>query len=82
MSTPTFALEPDGSHVIWQHDCLVTWTDEPGDQEIIATTMRIPICLDCGWHVVSKDPLTLTPSLLCTGCGTHGFITDGRWVSV
>ena len=23
--------------------------------------------------------LTVTPSILCTDCGTHGFITDGRW---
>lgn len=32
------------------------------------------------WHVVSADPLTLAPSLLCRSCGDHGFIRDGRWV--
>lgn len=32
------------------------------------------------WQVQSYDPLTLTPSLLCTTCGHHGFITEGRWV--
>jgi len=31
------------------------------------------------WHVVSWEPLTITPSILCS-CGNHGFITDGRWV--
>jgi hypothetical protein len=31
------------------------------------------------WHLVSIDPLTVTPSLLCS-CGSHGFITDGKWV--
>lgn len=33
-----------------------------------------------GWDVVQLDPLTLAPSLLCTSCGHHGFIRDGKWV--
>jgi hypothetical protein len=24
---------------------------------------------------------TVTPSILCPDCGTHGFVTDGRWSS-
>ena len=32
------------------------------------------------WEVVSWEPLTLAPSLLCRLCGDHGFIRDGRWV--
>src|SRR5215472_13312006 len=32
------------------------------------------------WQVVSFDPLTLTPSVLCK-CGDHGFITNGQWVA-
>lgn len=32
-----------------------------------------------GWTLVSKDPLTLTPSVACS-CGDHGFVTDGKWV--
>lgn len=32
------------------------------------------------WQVQSWEPLTLTPSVLCS-CGWHGFITAGRWVS-
>lgn len=31
------------------------------------------------WQVVSLDPLTLSPSLLCHACGNHGFIRDGKW---
>jgi len=33
---------------------------------------------------VSKEPLTITPSLLCgeEGCSTHGFITNDRWIPV
>lgn len=30
------------------------------------------------WEVISRDPLTLSPSLLCN-CGNHGFIRNGRW---
>ena len=33
------------------------------------------------WTVHTWDPLTITPSVLCRACGTHGFITGGRWVS-
>lgn len=32
------------------------------------------------WTVEQQDPLTLSPSLLCRGCGHHGWIRDGRWV--
>ena len=32
------------------------------------------------WTVESRDPLTLSPSILCTTCGHHGFIRDGKWV--
>ena len=32
------------------------------------------------WDVISMDPLTLAPSLLCRMCGHHGFIQHGRWV--
>lgn len=31
------------------------------------------------WKVESWVPLTLAPSLLCSRCGHHGWIRDGRW---
>jgi hypothetical protein len=31
------------------------------------------------WEVHSWEPLTISPSVLCS-CGDHGFIRDGRWV--
>lgn len=34
-----------------------------------------------GWRVESLEPLTLSPSLLCTSCGLHGFVRNGAWVS-
>lgn len=35
------------------------------------------------WTTESADPLTLSPSILCTaeGCGDHGYIREGRWVA-
>jgi Family of unknown function (DUF6527) len=33
------------------------------------------------WVIEKEDPLTLSPSVLCTTCGHHGFIREGRWVS-
>lgn len=37
------------------------------------------------WIVEQVEPLTLSPSILMDpakgGCGLHGFIRDGRWVS-
>lgn len=33
-----------------------------------------------GWQLHSLEPLTLSPSLLCKVCGTHGFVRDGKWV--
>jgi hypothetical protein len=32
------------------------------------------------WEIVTWEPLTLSPSLLCTACGHHGWIRDGKWV--
>lgn len=48
-------------------------------QGFIATHYENP---DLGWQLVSLDPLTLAPSLLCRVCGTHGFIRDGKWMPV
>lgn len=33
------------------------------------------------WSVTSRDgePITLWPSVLCSVCGNHGFITEGLW---
>jgi len=32
-----------------------------------------------GHKVTSHDPVTIQGSLLCTDCGAHGFVEDGRW---
>jgi uncharacterized protein DUF6527 len=61
---------PDGS------ECsgMVTF-DLPEVQAVLATESRPrPV-----WQVQSWDPLTISPSVLCS-CGDHGFIREGRWV--
>lgn len=32
------------------------------------------------WTLLSEEPLTLSPSLLCPVCQHHGFIQNGVWV--
>lgn len=32
------------------------------------------------WTVDQWEPLTLGQPLLCSACGDHGFVRDGRWV--
>lgn len=32
------------------------------------------------WTLISEDPLTISPSLLCPACGHHGFVRDSKWV--
>lgn len=36
---------------------------------------------ETGHELISVDPLTLSPSLACRICTSHGFITQGRWVA-
>lgn len=36
--------------------------------------------LDGGHVIEQRDPLTISPSILCPDCGTHGFIRARRWV--
>jgi hypothetical protein len=30
-------------------------------------------------QVLAADPLSLSPSLKCRACGSHGHVTNGRW---
>lgn len=74
-----FHLDPDDPARFWfTHDCLPIWR---GEHEPEHRTDLMPSGAD-GWHVQQADPLTVTPSIHCTACGTHGFITDGQWVPV
>lgn len=63
---------PDGS-ARFEHRC------DRGDQ--FATVICAPaLQLDGGHAIITREPLTVTPSILCPDCGTHGFIQNGRWL--
>lgn len=32
-------------------------------------------------ELISEEPLTVMPSLLCSTCQHHGWIRDGKWVA-
>ncbi len=31
------------------------------------------------WDLLSKTPLTISPSVVCTACSAHGWIQQGAW---
>lgn len=52
-----------------------------------ATGRGVIICapllrLGNGHTITCRTPLTITPSILCSDCGTHGFVHTARWYSV
>lgn len=81
-----FWLDEDGGHVVFQHHCAhrESWkpvVDEDGSV-YPWNPVKATLPLSAEWWVVQNlDPLTVTPSVLCSDCGCHGFITNGVWVS-
>lgn len=63
----------DGS-VLFRHVC------DRGARGVIICQPALQI--GQGHTVVTEDPLTIVASILCPDCGTHGFVTDGRWIGV
>lgn len=51
-----------------------------GKRGIVICAPRLQI--GRGHSVVRREPLTIVASVMCDDCGTHGFVTDGAWVSV
>lgn len=65
--------------VLWYADGTARF-EHRCDRGVRGTVICAPLLqLDAGHRVVSRDPLTIEPSILCPDCGTHGFITEGRW---
>lgn len=85
--SPDRDLNPqyDGIPDIERHVVLVAHTTPDGRPCMSGATLDSETARrfespDSLWTVVSWEPLTLWPSLLCRMCGHHGFIRDGRWV--
>ena len=71
---PTYRLleYPDGQ---WgfEHQC------DRGERGVIICAPMLQT--KNGGHHVTVEPLTVSPSILCTDCNTHGFVREGRWSS-
>lgn len=63
---------PDG-RARFEHRC------DRGDRGTVVCAPALQ--LGDGHEIVQLEPLTIRPSILCPDCGTHGFITDGRWAA-
>lgn len=61
----------------FEHPCKVVPGADTGDESF--QVVCAPLLSAGGQVVVSEDPLTITPSLLCPDCGTHGWVQNGRW---
>lgn len=76
-------LQPVAGQLPAEVSAIVTHTTPDGGECEGAITFDVPLAREhfSGpyWTVESRDPLTLSPSLLCH-CGDHGFIREGRWV--
>ena len=57
-----------------QHTCT---RPRDGNTLIIAPALQ----LNAGHSIVSEEPLTVSPSIMCGDCGLHGFVTYGVWRS-
>lgn len=89
MTSPevTFELDADGVHVwYWHHCSFVGFRPDgtvTGGIEVVDEPQHVlPRGKEKCWTVVQREPLTVVPSILCSECGTHGFITNGQWISV
>lgn len=74
-SLPSFSLGYEGfeGHVLWEHDCVNSAGNAFRSETIL------PYRSSDGWVLVTEEPMTVTPSVLCKTCNTHGFITNGKW---
>lgn len=73
----------DGSH-LFGHVCDRRPTNPHRSARFRADAgvIRCAPALDpTGHQIVSADPLTVSPSILCVDCGLHGFIRAGHWIS-
>jgi hypothetical protein len=67
---------PDPSEIRFAHVC------DRGERGIIVCAPMLTEVNLPGGHQVSGPRLrpTVSPSILCPDCATHGWVTDGRWV--
>jgi hypothetical protein len=76
---PECRMAEDGRHFLWSHECNFEFLDTGSNWHPDET---LPLDDQRGWRVEQVDPLTVSPSILCVSCQTHGFWRDGAWVGV
>lgn len=59
----------DGT-VRFEHRC------DRGDRGVIICA---PLLQLDGGHTIDREAVTVSPSILCSDCGTHGFVRRGVW---
>lgn len=61
-------------NLLWSHPCSAIKAE--------IAVCWIDLASGTKHRLVAEDPLTLEPSILCPiGCGDHGYLRDGIWVS-
>jgi len=72
-----------GVQTLWYSDGTIKFRHlcrlNDGRRKILAPETFGP--LHAAHKMISADPLTLEPSIICQQCGLHGWIRDGRWES-
>jgi hypothetical protein len=66
-------------HIAYLHKCSIEGLERHRGLAFAA----VPVS-DSGagrdWKLEHREPLTISPSLLCMTCNHHGFIRDGKWI--
>jgi hypothetical protein len=57
-----------GRNIFWLHRCT---------RGLVLGTINVTKPIHT---LVSEDPLHVEPSILCSECGDHGHLREGRWV--
>ncbi len=74
---PRVERDPDDGHPVFFHRCTAPWLDDSSEFSRIGG--KLPLGPD-GWQWQPDG--SLTPSIECLECGTHGFWrVDAGWVS-
>lgn len=68
---------PDAADVRFRHQC------DRGKRGVIVCAPRLTKVNQPGGHQITglRHKPTVRASIVCEDCGTHGFITEGRWAA-
>lgn len=78
MRTPEVELDEDQAHFWWKHECIAL--PGQGDPSFDGWEEVMLPKGSRGWEVSAVDGVvTVSPSILCSRCQTHGFWENGSW---